>query len=419
MTPLGDRPCILDDSYTFHRDGTFEANTAGTIFVDAIANGGWKNSEICADESDPNTFIHEETGEDVSDFAGGNYSYTFDSGSDVLVINGSGSYIGLASKTNAGDNPIPVASKTYNVFGLADGDIADTLNLALQADGTIWNFYLVSYDNIDNLPAIPVSGPRADFGFNKEGLSVNFQNFSSNATSYSWEFGDGGMSSDRDPTYTYGAAGDYVVTLRVQDGAGASDMISKTVSVSDADFTADVMSSADGKIWTLAGEGSYKVGPVPGSGEFWAGLDANGVAERQCQMDDEFIFSDGGALDIDVKDQVWAEDYMGGSFSCISPGDLVAPFDAFAGGSHTFEVLEATGDELAKLRVIGTGAYVGFNKPFNGAELPGDASGTPASDITYDVIGFTSTPSVDEVVLAIDYTQDNSGYWTITIQSRK
>jgi len=415
VTPLGDRPCILDDSFTFFRDGTVDINTQGTVFVDAEANGGWKEVEACLDESDADALVHYSTGEDLSAFAnGGDYTYTYDN--DVLTINGLGNYIGLASKTNGGDNYLPVQTKTYEVFNIAEGDTADSLHIALTGDGFSWNFYLVAYDNPADLPEIPATAPRAAYDFTKDGLSVTFTNFSANAVTHMWDFGDGGMSTEIDPIYTYAMSGDYEVTLTVTDANGVEDSVTKTVSVSDATFSFDALSNADGKVWRLAGEASYKVGPTPDSGEWWGGIDAAGVEERACQMNDEFILSDDGSFTIDVKEDVWAEDYVGGTFSCIAASDLVAPFDVFAGGDFSFEGIEGQPNQI---RVIGTGAYIGFNKPFNGGELSGDGLGTPVSEITYDVVGFTSTDTKDQIVLAIDYVGDGSGYWTITMEALK
>ncbi len=414
VTPLGDRPCILDDSYTFYRDGRFEANTEGTIFIDSEANGGWKAEEGCWDESDGAVWDNA-IGADPSGFAnGGDYTYAFDNAAGTIDLNGTGAYIGLPNKTNAGDNSTAIDFKNYTIINLAEGDIADTLALALIGDGFSWNFYMVSYEDPADLPDLPASEPRADFVVSSDGLTATFTNTSANSTQYSWEFGDGGMSADKDPVHTYGAAGDYEVTLSVMDDMGAGDMITKTVSVSNASFTADVMSNADGKIWKLAGEGSYKVGPAPDSGEWWGGPDAVAVEERACQMDDEFIFSDGGSLRIDVKEEVWAEPYMGGSNACMAVGDLASPFDVYGGGDFSFEVL---GD--SQIRVVGEGAYLGFNKPFNAGELTDDGLGTPATEVTYEVIGFTSTAERDVVVMAIDYVGDGCCFWTITIESLK
>ncbi len=415
VTPLGDRPCILDDSYTFFRDGRFEANTNGTVFVDSEGNGGWKRVEGCFDELNPDAFVHFSTGEDLSAFAnGGDYTYTLND--DQITINGLGSYIGLPVKTNSGDNYLPIEEKRYEIFNIVDGNGIDTLQIALTGSNFSWNFYLVSYENAGDIPAIPASAPRADFNFSRDQLSVSFASTSTNAASYQWDFGDGGTSTESDPSHTYGSTGDYQVTLTVMDNSGTSNMITKEVSVSDVPFSVGLLSNTAGKVWRLAGEGSYKVGSGPNMGDFWSGPDAAVTLERACQMDDEFILSDDGTFVIDVKDEVWAEPYMGGSNACMSPDDLVAPFDVFGGGTFSFEAVEGS---PSTIKVIGTGAYLGFNKAFNEGELTNDALGFPASEITYDVIDFVSTDSKDEIVVAVDYVGDGCCYWTMILVSEK
>ena len=71
-----------------------------------------------------------------------------------------------------------------------------------------------------------VYAPQADFaGDITSGLpplSVTFSDLSSNApTSWSWDFGDGGASSEENPSHTYTAVGSYTVSLTVENIAGA------------------------------------------------------------------------------------------------------------------------------------------------------------------------------------------------------
>src|SRR5690606_34719110 len=47
------------------------------------------------------------------------------------------------------------------------------------------------------------------------GLSVVFNNTSTNAIGYSWNFGDGETSTVENPTHMYSSAGQYVITLTV------------------------------------------------------------------------------------------------------------------------------------------------------------------------------------------------------------
>ena len=59
-------------------------------------------------------------------------------------------------------------------------------------------------------------------------LTVNFTDLSSNnPTSWSWDFGDGGTSSEQNPTHTYNSPGTYTVSLTASNAYG-SDTNTKT-----------------------------------------------------------------------------------------------------------------------------------------------------------------------------------------------
>ncbi len=70
--------------------------------------------------------------------------------------------------------------------------------------------------------------PVAGFTFTMDDLTATFNNTSTNATSYFWEFGDGGTSTDMNPVYTYFEAGFYVVKLTATNDCGSS---TKTITV--------------------------------------------------------------------------------------------------------------------------------------------------------------------------------------------
>jgi len=414
VTPLGDRPCVLDDYFVFHRDGTFELNTAGTVFVDSYGNGGWLDTEACVDASETDKLVGE-NGEDLSVFtAGGNYNYTYEPSTNSLSVLGEGAYIGLPNKTNGGDNYVPVPTKDYYVFKFVDGADVDTMGLALIGDGFSWNFYLVSYENESDLPDIPTALPTANFSFSKEGNVVTFNNTSKNAASYAWDFGDGGSSTDENPVYTYAADGDYTVTLTVSDNNGNTDEIAQVVSISSAVFTSDILSAADGKTWKLAGVASFYVGPSEGSNEWWPGITEADLDGRACMLDDEFIFFDNGDFVYDSKGSVFAETYMGFDNICVNEGDLAAPFNGFGSGNHNFEATDAT------LKVLGTGAFVGFNKAFNGGEYNGSETEL-MSELTYNVFDYATDDQKETIWLTIDISADMSGvsWWTIVLESAK
>lgn len=413
---LGSRPCVLDDSWTLNRDGSIDFESNNTLFIDAANFGGWLDPAVpegCYDEDEPNVFTDFSTGQDVSAFGnGGDYSFELNNAQGTMTVNGAGFYIGLPVKTADGDNPIPVNSKEYTIFNMGEGDIADSLGVAIVAtDGSfVWNFFLVSYDNPADLPDIPSTEPVADFSFTKNDFEVTFDNNSANASTYMWDFGDGATSTEENPVHTYAAEGTYTVSLTAMDAMGGSDTKTADVVVSQAVFTADVLSSATGKTWVLIGEGSYKVGPAPGSGEWWPGP---GPGERLCQMDDEWTFFDDGTFTYDSKGDIWGEPYMGGSDACMPTADLMSPWDAWGDGSHEFSIVEG---DPSTITAKGTGAFIGFAKAFNGGEYDGMIE--PKDEITYNVFDYSAGAGVETITLVIDIAGDGTAWWTINLRTK-
>lgn len=94
---------------------------------------------------------------------------------------------------------------------------------------------LASYDSDDNPPTN--TPPSANFSHNADGLTVNFsdssQDLDGSIVSWQWAFGDGATSSEQNPTHQYTGAGDYTVSLTVNDDDGASNTHSRSISVSD------------------------------------------------------------------------------------------------------------------------------------------------------------------------------------------
>jgi PKD repeat protein len=65
------------------------------------------------------------------------------------------------------------------------------------------------------------SGVKAVFSYVADGFKVNFTNFSTNAKTYSWDFGNG-TSTSKSPQHIFTAKGDYLVSLTVTNGAETS-----------------------------------------------------------------------------------------------------------------------------------------------------------------------------------------------------
>jgi len=75
----------------------------------------------------------------------------------------------------------------------------------------------------------------ADFTYNQIGDSVSFMNLSSNYESLIWDFGDGNISYDDNPTHIYTSSGIYVISMIVFSNGGCiSDTLSVSVTVTNS-----------------------------------------------------------------------------------------------------------------------------------------------------------------------------------------
>ncbi len=92
--------------------------------------------------------------------------------------------------------------------------------------------------------------PEADFGWESWALAVEFTDHSLyGPVSWSWDFGDGSTSSERDPSHTYSAPGLYRVVLTVGNDHG-SDEVTRFLRVGVPD---DINRSGTVQEWETAG----------------------------------------------------------------------------------------------------------------------------------------------------------------------
>jgi PKD repeat protein len=147
------------------------------------------------------------------------------------------------SFTNSSTN-----ATTYD-WNFGDGGTSTEANPQYTfAAGGVYNIQLTAIspggnNSITKSVIIQYAIPTANFTFsgddNPAPCTVTFTNYSSNATSYIWNFGDGGSSTATNPQHTYTTEGTYIVQLTAT-GPGGNNSITKSVIILDPVTGTDV-----------------------------------------------------------------------------------------------------------------------------------------------------------------------------------
>lgn len=287
-------------------------------------------------------------------------------------------------------------------------------------------YYMVSLTVTDLLGVTSLSEqtlgvgpvPNANFDFTSSKSVVSFTNTSTNGESFLWDFGDGNTSTEENPEYTFSRLGDYTVTLTTTNSLGTNSS-EQVVSISDIDISI-ALSNETGKTWTLAEiAGPIKVGPAPGSGEWWPGPSLEDVqGGRACQQDDAFTFLNDGSFSYNSQGSTFIDgSYLpGDDGTCQDPATFPAPFDGLADNdAYTFSVVDATDTDPAYITVNGEGAFIGFSKAHNGGEYTTDATAL-VSTITYSVVEISLVEGKERMVISVDYCGGGC-FWTMTIET--
>ena len=130
-------------------------------------------------------------------------------------------------------NPAPLST----IWDFGDGTQSTKLNdtISYSAPGTYTVKLINNYGNCTDSATRNIyvrPRPPVDFTANnliscRAPLTVNFQDISPDAVSWQWNFGDGGTSTNQNPSHQYNAEGQYDVTLRITDNRGCINTITK------------------------------------------------------------------------------------------------------------------------------------------------------------------------------------------------
>lgn len=132
-------------------------------------------------------------------------SVQFNNQSSANATSFAWSFPGGTPSSSTAENPTVV----YNVAGTYTVTLTVS-NPAGQNTSTQMNYIVVN------------AAPTAGFTGSVNGTTVTFNNTTTNATSYVWNFGDGNTSTEANPTHTYTADGVYDVTLTATNACGST-----------------------------------------------------------------------------------------------------------------------------------------------------------------------------------------------------
>jgi len=423
---LAKRPCLLNDEWTFGRDGSMIINLNG----DYWAEGGYfVPDNICASTNDP---MVGPNGEDLSAWKGGNFTFSLTPGNKAgewkLKSIGLGAYIGYIKLGNGTETKVPLDYVEYNVLLLTDGPV-DTLIIEGNyrwdpaQPGGYWRHVLMHYDDPSQEPPIPGNKPSAAFTTTVSGLTVTFNNTTTLADTYLWEFGDGTTSTEKDPVHTYATDGIYNVKLTATNINGSAEATA-VLFLSTSVLTDALLQGAPWKI--RAEDKSVFVGPGMGSPDWWSVPKAffttpGGTDDWTCMVDDEFIFSAGGMYEYKTNGSARNDSYMGTPNGCWSDAEIAAspgaPFGSCA--THTYVFTPATGTSRPIIELTngpGFAAFIGFYKGYYGGENTDGTKPPNGGNATnrYEVMGYANTGTVEYLFVTVDISDvhDGSRSWS-------
>lgn len=425
------RPCIMNDEFIFGRDGSYTYKTNGDYWAEG---GVFDPANECRSSDAAN--MTGPNGADLSAFGDGTHTFTLNNGpKPTLKLTGLGAFIGLCKIGTDVEVSTPQQSVTLDVIRLTDGAV-DTLilesdwkfgNNTSGVDDAYWKITLVHYDDPSQEPALPSPKPQASFTAVVDGLKIDFTNTSKNADSYSWDFGDGSLSTEQNPSHTYAAAGIYKVKLT------ATNAVGNATAEQEFTVTAGAMTEANliGGAWKVRLEAnSIFVGPALGSNAWWVcplnfmDGSSSGVDNWSCITNDEFIFTAGGVYQYKTNGDARNDGYMGSPNGCISDAEVAASGNgaAFGSATHSFTFTPAAGTARPIITLTNGAsgaAFIGFYKGYYGGENTNSANAPNGGSLTnrYEVMSYLNDGTKETLTLSVDISaaKDGSAAWSVVL----
>jgi len=444
---LAIRHCMLNDEWTFGRDGSLVFDAKGDYWREG---GIFDPANTCGNTADPMLGIAPAFTTDLSSWGNGTHTFQLTPGTTpTLKAIGTGAFVGFYKLGNDAETTTtgPQDHVTYNVIKLTDGAV-DTLVIEgnyHSSDPTFtggyWRFVLMHYDNPADEPPLPGNKPSAGFTTSVSGLAVTFTNTSTGADTYLWDFGDGQTSTAMSPIHSYATQGIYNVLLTATNTNGSAT--ASTVVFLGEDLATFTAAKLQGAAWRVhVSDKSVFVGGALGSSAWWSVTAAmltsgTGGDNWTCMPDDEFTFTSGGAFTYKTMGSARNDGYLGTPNGCFSDAEIAtsALGSGFGSSSNTYTFTPAAGTTGPLITLtngtltVGGGpavAFIGFYKGYNGVASGvkgGENNGTDPANFgsatnTYQVMGYANSGSKEYLFVTVDISvvHDGSAAWSAILE---
>lgn len=287
---------------------------------------------------------------------------------------------------------------------------------------------------------VPVAAIKADVRSGFAPLTVKFSDNSKMANAWAWDFGDGSISTDKNPTHVYTAVGKYTVKLKVTNEMGENEKVEteyihvtplailmgggllKNGNMEDkGSWTEDFLNTGAGNnptaTWNAtdnapnAGQGGCLLveGPAAGAGVQYA------IYQKVHLSKDSVYVFDGAFRDLSANlKNFWTEVYIGaqpagnGADYGSAEGKMIAKFDAWTagsayaglngtfkihGGTYSTFIPETTGDYYFVLK-MGTWDGPGYKIAIDELSLTALRTKPYASFTATNAVGFPALKTV-------------------------
>ncbi|WP_292381693.1 PKD domain-containing protein [Methanosarcina sp. UBA289] len=321
---------------------------------------------------------------------------------------------------NSGDNDN--LGKTVSVIDTATNKVTATVNTG---------FSPVAFGQfISPLPAQPVY-PTANFSsnltFGYAPLSVQFMDLSKNADEWDWNFGDKSSSTQQNSVHTYSSAGNYNVTLKVNNANGTNSRFATVTVLAQPKFSA---SPTSGKTPLSVSFTDQSIGsPTSWNWTF-------GDGSYSTEKNPVHIYKKSGKYSVTlILNETGNSSTVTKSSYIIASNGYEAPVAAFSASSasgktpHTVTFTDqSTGSPTSWKWNFGDGAYSTGKNPVHTYSKPGlysvtltasneDGSNrlTKSSYIIVSSIlnapatNFSASPTSGKVPLAVGFTDQSTG----------